>query len=238
MYIPLQTPVPPNSPVERLVRMLDMLCAVIAARRAGGVLTVPLFFLLWKRVRHTAVKAIKLAAGIAAGIPPPITRPRKTPRPPRPPILRLPREFAWIVKVVPGTAVYGFQLEHLLAQPELAPLVADARFRRMINPLCRMLAIPRLPPLPKRQVTPPATDPPPRPELVGERAATVAPLPATGNAGSGDPPAATAHTAPRPLTNGADCPTSHDRSTPAPARHRCPPQRTENSAANARTWAG
>ena len=150
MYIPLQTPVPPNSPVERLVRMLDWLCAAIAARRAGGVLTVPLFFLLWKRVRHTAVKAIKLAAGIAAGVPPPITRPRKTPRPPRPPILRLPRQFAWIVKVVPGTAAYGIQLQYLLAQPELAPLVADARFRRMITPLCRMLAIPKLPPLPKR----------------------------------------------------------------------------------------
>jgi len=162
VYIPLQTPVPPNSPVERLVRMLDWLCAAIAARRAGGVLTVPLFFLLWKRVRHTAVKAIKLAAGIAAGVPPPITRPRKTPRPPRPPILRLPRQFAWIVKVVPGTAAYGIQLQYLLAQPELAPLVADARFRRMVNPLCRMLGIPP-PPLPKRPATVPPEPAAPRP---------------------------------------------------------------------------
>ena len=155
MYIPLQTPVPPNSPVERLVRMLDVLCAVIAARRAGGVLTVPLFFLLWKRVRHTALRAIKLAERIASGAPPPITRPRETPRPPRPPILRLPSSYAWIVKVVPGTAAYGLHLQYLLAQPELAPLVADARFRRMINPLCRMLAIPKLPPLPKRQAAEP-----------------------------------------------------------------------------------
>ena len=169
MYIPLQTPVPPNSPVERLVRMLDWLCAAIAARRAGGVLTVPLFFLLWKRVRHTAVKAIKLAAGIAAGVPPPITRPRKTLRPPRPPILRLPRQFAWIVKVVPGTAAYGIQLQYLLAQPELAPLVADARFRRMINPLCRMLGVPKLPPLPPLPPVPP----------LPQRQAAVPPVPSS-----------------------------------------------------------
>jgi len=189
VYIPLQTPIPPNSPVERLVRMLDWLCAAIAARRAGGVLTVPLFFLLWKRVRHTAVKAIKLAAGIAAGVPPPITRPRKTPRPPRPPILRLPRQFAWIVKVVPGTAVYGIQLQYLLAQPELAPLVADARFRRMVNPLCRMLAIPKLPPLPPR---PPAAPEPVAPEPVARKPAapkTAAPEQAGGKTPAGcDPP--------------------------------------------------
>ena len=161
VYIPLQTPIPPNSPVERLVRMLDELCAVIAARRAGGVLTVPLFFLLWRRVRHTAVKAIKLAARIAAGIPPRIARPRTTPRPSRPPILRLPREFAWIVKVVPGTAVYGVQLEHLLAQPELAQFAADPRMRRLLNPLRRMLGVPArtMPPLRRPALAPK----PPRP---------------------------------------------------------------------------
>ena len=179
MYIQLQTPIPPNSPVVRLVRMLDELCAVIAARGAGGVLTVPLFFLLWKRVRHTALRAIKLAAGK----PPPITRPRKTPRPPRPPILRLPRAFAWIVRVVPGTAVYGLKLQHLLAQPELAPLVADPRFRRMVNPLCRMLAIPTLPPLPKR----PAAAEPVAPEPVALKPA--APETAAPEQASGKPPA-------------------------------------------------
>jgi len=193
VYIPLQTPVPPNSPVERLVRMLDVLCAVIAARRAGGVLTVPLFFLLWKRVRHTALRAIKLAERIASGAPPPITRPRETPRPPRPPILRLPRQFAWIVKVVPGTAVYGLHLQQLLAQPELAPLVADARFRRMINPLCRMLAIPKLPPvppvppLPKPAAAKSAAPEPAAPEPAAPRPA--APEQAEPERGSGKTPA-------------------------------------------------
>jgi hypothetical protein len=169
VYIPLQTPVPPNSPVVRLVRMLDELCAVIAARKAGGVLTVPLFFLLWKRVRHTALRAIKLADRIAAGIPPRISGPRKTPRPPRPPIPRLPRGFAWLLRVVPGTAVYGGQLQYLLTQPELAPLVADPRFRRLVNPLCRMLGIPRLPPLPKR----PAVSLPAAPEPAAARTAAL-----------------------------------------------------------------
>ena len=161
---------------------------------AGGVLTVPLFFLLWKRVRHTAVKAIKLAAAIAAGVPPPITRPRKTPRAPRPPILRLPRQFAWIVKVVPGTAAYGIHLQYLLAQPELAPLVADARFRRMINPLCRMLAIPKLPPVPPVPPVPPlpkrpATVPPEPVAPEPDAPKTAAPERASGKTPAGcDPP--------------------------------------------------
>jgi hypothetical protein len=142
VYIPLQTPVPPGSPVERLVRLLDELCAVIAARGAGGVLTRPLFFLLWGRLRRTAVRAIRVAARITAGAPPPISRPRLTPRPSRPPPLRLPRGFAWVVRVVPGTAVYGGQLQHLLAEPELAGLAADPRMRRLLNPLRQMLGVP------------------------------------------------------------------------------------------------
>jgi hypothetical protein len=157
VYIQLRTPIPPNSPVQRLVGILDELCAVIAARRAGGVLTVPLFFLLWRRVRHTAVRAIKLAARITAGVPPRITRPRAAPRPPRPPTLRLPCRFAWVAVVVPGTAVFGCQLQHLVAQPELAPLVADPRMRRLLNPLLRMLGAPRLPPLPPRPAAVPPT---------------------------------------------------------------------------------
>jgi len=99
--------------------------------------------------------------------------------------------------VVPGTAAYGIQLQYLLAQPELAPLVADPRFRRMINPLCRMLAIPTLPPvppvppLPKRHVTPPAADPPPVPERAApeQAAEQTAPEHGSGKTPAGcDPP--------------------------------------------------
>ncbi len=140
--------------------MLDELCAVIAARGAGGVLTVPLFFLLWRRVRHTALRAIKVAARIAAGTPPPITRPRATPRPSRPPTPRLPRGFGWVTQAVPGTAVYGGQLEYLLAQPEMARLAADPRMRRLLTPLRQMLGVPARAMRPPRR--PAWAAPPPR----------------------------------------------------------------------------
>jgi hypothetical protein len=164
VYIPLQTPVPPGSPVERLVRLLDLLCAAIAARGAGGVLTVPLFFLLWRRVRHTAVRAIKIAARFAAGAPPATARPRPAShRPSRPRPLRLPRGYAWVVRLVPGTAAYGTQLQALLADPLMAPLVAEPSMRRLLNPLRQMLGVPRPPPLPSPRPaavspTPPAPD--------------------------------------------------------------------------------
>jgi len=56
--------------------------------------------------------------------------------------------------VVPGTAVYGSQLQHLMAHPELVPLIADPRMRRLLNPLCRMLGVPP-PHVPNRPVPPP-----------------------------------------------------------------------------------
>ena len=163
VYIPLQTKVPPNSPVERLVRLLDLLCAAIAARKPGGVLPTPLFLLLWKRVRHTAVRAIKVAARIVAGTPPRAPRPPPAvPRPSRPQPLRLPRGFAWLTQAVPGTAVYGIHLEHLLAQPEMARLAADPRMRRLLNPLRQMLGVPARTMRPLRRPAPAV--PPPRPK--------------------------------------------------------------------------
>ncbi len=163
MYIPLQTPVPPNSPAARFVRLLDELCAVIAARGAGGALTKPLFFLLWTRLRRTAARAVKVAARIAAGTPPPAPRPRPAkPRPPRPPTLRLPRRFAWVILAVPGTAALGCRLQYLLAEPELARLAEDPVMRRLLNPLRQMLGIPKPPAPPRPAAVPPrptATDP-------------------------------------------------------------------------------
>jgi hypothetical protein len=180
VYVPLQTPVPPNSPVERLVRLLDLLCAAIAARGAGGLLTVPLFFLLWRRVRHTAVRAIKVAARIAAGISPPAVRPRPaSPRPSRPRPLRLPRGYAWVVRLVPGTAAYGTQLQRLLADPQMARLAEAPAMRRLLNPLRQMLGVPSPPPLPAPRpvvVTPKSA----KPERDGGRnpAGCAPPLPA------------------------------------------------------------
>ena len=137
---PPQIPVLP--PVERLVGIIDSLCAAIAARGAGGLLTMPMFFLLWSRLRRTALRATRVAARIAAGIPQAAAR-QRAPRPSRPQPLRLPRGFAWVVRLVPGAAAYGSQLQFLLADPQMAPLAADPSMRRLLNPLCQMLGVPK-----------------------------------------------------------------------------------------------
>ena len=139
-----------RSPVERLVGIIDSVCAAIAARGAGGVLTTPLLFLLWSRLRRMALRATRAAARIAAGVPPSVPRPRAS-RPSRPQPLRLPRGYAWLVRLVPGTAAYGTQLQALLADPLMAPLAAAPSMRRLLNPLCQMLGAPKLPPVPSPQ---------------------------------------------------------------------------------------
>jgi hypothetical protein len=160
------------------VRIIDGLCFAIAARGAGGVLTVPLFFLLWQRLRRMAVRATNAATRLAAGAARPAPRPRPAhPRPSRPQPPRLPRGFAWVVRVVPGTAVYGAHLQALLADPLMAPLAAVPAVRRMLNPLCQMLGVPRPPP-PRRptSATPP---PPPMPDRDGGTPVGCTPPPAT-----------------------------------------------------------
>jgi hypothetical protein len=159
VYIQVRTPVSPGSPVERLVLILDMLCAAIAARGAGGLLTKPLFFLLWGRLRRKAVRAIKVAAQITAGTPPPAPRPRPAaPRPSRPPPLRLPGGYAWVVPLVPGVAALASQLQYHLAEPEMARLAEAPAMRRLLNPLRHMLGIPR-PPRPAAAAPKPPGDP-------------------------------------------------------------------------------
>ncbi|MBV8095775.1 MAG: hypothetical protein JOY71_02935 [Acetobacteraceae bacterium] len=58
------------------------------------------------------------------------------------PPARLPSGFGWLIRLVPGAAIYGSQLQHLLADPEMAALLADLpQAGRILRPLCRMLAI-------------------------------------------------------------------------------------------------
>ena len=75
-------------------------------------------------------------------------RARASPRPSRPPPLRLPRGYAWVVRLVPGTAAYGTQLQALLAEPEMACLAEAPSMRRLLNPLRQMLGLPKPPPRP------------------------------------------------------------------------------------------
>ena len=55
---------------------------------------------------------------------------------------RLPGRFGWLIRLVPGAAAYGGQVQYLLADPEMAALLADVpQAGRILRPLCRMLAI-------------------------------------------------------------------------------------------------
>jgi hypothetical protein len=175
-------PIPsgPASPSDFLARTLGGLCRAIAARCAGrdAAITVarPLLILLWSRLNRTVLRFASLAARAAAGrLAAPRSRPaRPAPvSPPSPSPLSSPRPpavgFVWLVRLVPGTAAYGSQLQYLLATPEMAALLATApQAARILRPLCRMLGVPSATILP-----PPAAK---RSAPQGATAATVAPI--------------------------------------------------------------
>ena len=171
--------VPPRPPHERFAAIIDLLCRTVAARIAGGGLAGPLIMLIWRRLRHMGTRFAAIAARHGAGT---LHPPRHRPRAPRPPRARprepLPRGNAWLLRLVPDAVGGASQLQHLLADAEMAALIAAApQTGRILRPLCRMLglrppavlALPPRPPRPPAAPTRPATDrppaapPPPRP---------------------------------------------------------------------------
>jgi len=176
---------PPNAPSlsARLTAIIDHLCQAAAARLAATArlrvrqpageasagrpktLSGPLLILLWTRLQALSRRLAALAAWAAAGRA--LTRRRglnvapraPTRRPPPAPFPRLPHKFAWLVRLVPEAACYGSQLRHLLAEPEMAALLAASpQARRLVRPLCRMLAVP--PPAVPGAPPPDPPDPP------------------------------------------------------------------------------
>ncbi len=155
---------------QRLALIIDGVCRVVVARDAKDRALTPMMNLLWARLRRMAARFDCLAARVCAGRLPaaPAATLRPTPRAQRrPPAGRLPRGFAWLIRLAPEVAAYGCQLQHMLADPELAALLcAEPKLRRLLRPLCRMLAIRPGPELlaPPRRVGPargtPASGPP------------------------------------------------------------------------------
>jgi len=167
----------PNAPSlsARLTTIIDLLCQAAAARvgrrwRAwgvadgrSGVLSGMQMVLLWTRLRRVSHRLAALAARAAAGraltrrYVAPLAPIRQAPAAPFP---RLPHKFAWLVRLVPEAASSGSQLRHLLAEPEMAALVAASpQARRLLRPLCRMLAVEPL--QAARQAKPPPDRPDP-----------------------------------------------------------------------------
>jgi hypothetical protein len=59
-------------------------------------------------------------------------------------------------------------LQALLADPQMAPLIAVPSVRRLLNPLCQMLGIPKPPPPQAPPPRPTSAPPPPRPHRDSE----------------------------------------------------------------------
>ncbi len=151
------TPTPPT-PADRFALIIGGLRRAIAARSGGAGGAAPLLMLLWTRLLRLSGRFARLAARVAAGTASPRrpASPRRAAGRSRPPYRRLPRGFAWLPRQVPEAAAYGSQLRHLLADPEMAALIAAApQAGRLLRPLCRTLGI-RPPPGP---LSPPAAPP-------------------------------------------------------------------------------
>jgi hypothetical protein len=158
---------PPLTLAENFATIIRWLSLAVDGHSTWGRLPRPLGLLILDRIRDINQRFARLAARIAARKyrprRPPETPRRREPRKPRGPN-RLPQTFAWLVKLVPEAASYGSQLQFLLAEPEMAALLAAAptAMRRPLRSLCRMLGV-QPPPI---LAPPPAARPerPPKPE--------------------------------------------------------------------------
>ncbi len=170
----------PLAPADRFALIIAELCRAVAAHGAGRGWAGPFIILIWRRLRRMSTRFTRLAGRIQTG-PRPAPRARirraRPCRPDRTP--RTPRGFAWLIRQVPQTAGGASQLQYLLAEPEMAALIAAApQAGRILRPLCRMLGIrpppglrapppaPRAaPPRAEPRTAPPATphEPPDRP---------------------------------------------------------------------------
>ena len=185
-------------PAERFATIMESVFRALAAQGRRGTLVGPLLFLVCNRLRTAAARVLALTAQLQAGtlrLRPSRAR-RAAARRPDPPAaqepakLRLPRGFGWLRRRVRAVGFGRSQLEYLLAQPDMAALIAAAPpIGRQIRPICRMLGVrppPGLfpPPRRRRKLTRQAPQPSPQSSPAsgrGRRAARLLPpLPLAG----------------------------------------------------------
>ncbi|MBV8525391.1 MAG: hypothetical protein JOY71_25255 [Acetobacteraceae bacterium] len=129
------TPPPlPTGLSDRLALIIAGRRAVLAAHMVKDRSAVPIMFLAWTRLGRLASRFQALVAAVRSGrlASAPARRAQaggdfELPRLeglPQP--FRLPSRFGWLIRLVPGAAAYGGQVEHLLADPEMAALLASA----------------------------------------------------------------------------------------------------------------
>ena len=139
--IVLVTLTSPSSATDRFALLIEALCESVAASHSRG-LAGPVIVLIWGRLRRMAARfaaaAIPAAPRASRPVPsrPAVSRRGADGRP------RLPGGFGWLIRLSPAAACHGGQLQRLLADPEMAALLAATpRMGRVLRPLCRMLAV-------------------------------------------------------------------------------------------------
>ena len=101
-------------------------------------LFVALHTFLSSRIRRFASLVARVRAGTIRTRP---SRPYSV-RASRPPAYYLSHRRGWLLPVIPGAISYASQLSHLLAQPDMAELIARApTLGRLLRPLAHMLAM-------------------------------------------------------------------------------------------------
>ena len=137
---------------RRVGLILAALAAIVARRFLREPRLVALIVPLWNRLNRTASRFERLMARLAAGtLPAPRRAAARRVRPlPVPRRAGLPTGRGWLVRALgPEAAACASQLEHLLAEPGVAELLAAApAARRVLGPLRHMLGVG---PAPRRQ---------------------------------------------------------------------------------------
>ena len=163
--------------VALIVEALRRTAAAADARQRWWNYRRPPIQQVWNRLGRTVTLLTKLLAQMKAGtLPPPRdpvprtapprarTRAPSQPRTPPEPGTTLPRVFGWVSRYGWETRCYVSQLQHLLAQPEVADLLRQLpQTAKILRPLCWALGIKPdpavLPPPPRRVRTTPPTPP-------------------------------------------------------------------------------
>jgi len=165
---------PPNTSAwalaGRFARFISGLREVVAVSIEHNPALMTIAARLWNRLTEAAERFAVIAAHPEArtrrrpaepapGPADPAAAHRMPARPARP-RRTLPRGFGWLARMAPETVPSGVDFAYLLAQPEMAALLATApRLWHVLRPVCRMFGITPSETLPPPPPTPPRRAP-------------------------------------------------------------------------------
>ena len=158
---------------DRFSAIIRSLCIALAVRANGpNPLPHPLFFALHNFISRRSRRFANLVARVRAGLIPRRTPATRAPGPTttrtRSPTPYISRRRGWLLSLMqPAAAAAHGHLRHLIAEPDMAELIACApSLGRILRPLAHMLAI-DLPPALQRPPKPTRQAKPTHPQSVG-----------------------------------------------------------------------